>query len=360
VSRYRPLDLFRLVWGLLELLGPRHVARIGGADGNRTAENVVRVLGARDVAQATMLPRVTREAALLGAAVDGLHALSMVGLAVVRPAWRRPALTSATISSAFAVAGLAGRRSSGPAPVRQPAEPVASAPVFTVTSDAVRTGPKHPALADAQDAEREREELLRKLKHARDAGDAERMIDVAHEYAGQVGARTRRLLAERGASRRVASVGWFAGVVLVVAGIWLLVGQWALGYPYDVTGQNTALRDTGFAVLVTLAGLRLWWVARERDHQRWSEPELAQVLVTGDRETARAEAARQTEPVTGGTVAIVLAGLAGAALVAAGALMPHAKAVDGFNELLTGLLVLLCTIGAWRGRREVTTRRSTT
>ena len=43
-----------------------------------------------------------------GAAVDGLHALSMLAAAVVLPRYRRPGLAGAAIATASAVLALAG------------------------------------------------------------------------------------------------------------------------------------------------------------------------------------------------------------------------------------------------------------
>jgi hypothetical protein len=81
----------------------------GGADGRSVA--VVRVLGARHVTQGLAgLVAARRAAALLGAGVDGLHAASMVGLAVLdRRRWRGAA-ASALVALVFALAGSwAGR-----------------------------------------------------------------------------------------------------------------------------------------------------------------------------------------------------------------------------------------------------------
>ena len=93
------------------LLRPAAVAwRVDGdADGRSVA--VVRVLGARHLAQGLAgLVATRRVAALLGAGVDGLHAASMVGLAVLDRRHRRGAAASALVALAFALAGgWAGR-----------------------------------------------------------------------------------------------------------------------------------------------------------------------------------------------------------------------------------------------------------
>ena len=81
----------------------------GGADGRSVA--VVRVLGVRHLAQGLAgLVTARRAAARLGAGVDGLHAASMVGLAVLDRRHRRGAAASALTALAFALAGSwAGR-----------------------------------------------------------------------------------------------------------------------------------------------------------------------------------------------------------------------------------------------------------
>ena len=107
--------------------GPVHAAHVGlggalllrpaavagwvddGAEGRSVA--VVRVLGARHLAQGLAgLVTARRATALLGVGVDGLHAASMVGLAVRHRRHRRGAAASALVALAFALAGSwAGR-----------------------------------------------------------------------------------------------------------------------------------------------------------------------------------------------------------------------------------------------------------
>jgi hypothetical protein len=76
----------------------------------------------------------------------------------------------------------------------------------------------------------------------------------AQADATQTAERTQRTLAHTAARppmRRLA-----AGTLLGV-GAWLLLGQWVLGYPMSVAGQDNALRDVGFAVVLVLSALRL-------------------------------------------------------------------------------------------------------
>lgn len=93
------------------LLRPAAVAgRVAGGATDRSVA-VVRVLGARHLAQGLAgLVAARRAATLLGAGVDGLHAASMVGLAVLDRRHRPGATASALVAFAFALAGSwAGR-----------------------------------------------------------------------------------------------------------------------------------------------------------------------------------------------------------------------------------------------------------
>jgi hypothetical protein len=95
-----------VVHGGALLLRPAAVAARadGGAHGGTVA--VVRVLGARHVVQGLAgLAAAGRRAVLLGTAVDGVHAASMVGLAALARSHRRGAGTSALVALGFAVGG---------------------------------------------------------------------------------------------------------------------------------------------------------------------------------------------------------------------------------------------------------------
>jgi hypothetical protein len=94
----------RGVIGATELVATDRVARwIGAEPADHRVRWIIRLLGARHVTQAvlTTLGR-SRTGHGIGAAVDVLHGLSMVGLACVAPRLRRPALTSAALSGALA------------------------------------------------------------------------------------------------------------------------------------------------------------------------------------------------------------------------------------------------------------------
>ena len=68
---------------------------------------VVRVLGARQIAQAMITsPNPTQAVLWLGAEVDVAHAASMIGLACIDRRYRRAALADAAIAAAFALVGI--------------------------------------------------------------------------------------------------------------------------------------------------------------------------------------------------------------------------------------------------------------
>ena len=106
----------RAGYGMIQLAVPGYSAeqQLGGPL-DPTTLRVVRVLGARQVAQAGLALAFPAEPLLgLGAGVDALHALSMVPVALATPRWRRPALVSGLMAAAFAAAGvLAARRIPG-------------------------------------------------------------------------------------------------------------------------------------------------------------------------------------------------------------------------------------------------------
>jgi hypothetical protein len=110
------LASIRAGYGLIQLALPRYSAeqQLGGPLDSATLR-VVRVLGARQVTQAGLALAYPAEPLLgLGVGVDALHALSMVPLALATPRWRRPALVSGLMATAFAAAGvLAARRIPG-------------------------------------------------------------------------------------------------------------------------------------------------------------------------------------------------------------------------------------------------------
>jgi hypothetical protein len=79
----------------------------GQAPSNR-ARAVVRILGARHLAQAALtMWRPRRTVLAAGAGIDGCHAASMLALAVARPGLRRAGLADAVAAGAFTATGAA-------------------------------------------------------------------------------------------------------------------------------------------------------------------------------------------------------------------------------------------------------------
>ena len=102
----------RACYGTVQLARPAWSAeqQLGGPL-DRATTRVVRVLGARQVAQASLALAFPAEPLLgLGVGADALHALSMLPLAAAAPRWRRPALVSGLMAAAFAAAGLLAAR----------------------------------------------------------------------------------------------------------------------------------------------------------------------------------------------------------------------------------------------------------
>ena len=113
------LASLRAGYGVVQVALPGYSAEeLLGGPLDATTVRVVRVLGARQLAQAGLALAFPDEPlAGLGVGVDALHALSMVPLALATPRWRRPAMVSGLMAAAFAAAGvLAARRIPGDGP----------------------------------------------------------------------------------------------------------------------------------------------------------------------------------------------------------------------------------------------------
>jgi hypothetical protein len=113
VTALRVLSPLRAGIGVARLAYP-HTVIPGLAAGSLSSRGrkVVRVLGARQVAQAVVTGRAPTPAVLwLGTEVDVAHAATMIGLAVVERRYRRAALVDGAIAMAFALVGAAAARS---------------------------------------------------------------------------------------------------------------------------------------------------------------------------------------------------------------------------------------------------------
>lgn len=102
--------LLRTGYGLAQVLVPGRlgavVLRLHRPPGPPLT-HVARVLGARHLAQALPCAVWPRRGVLqAGVAVDGLHAASMVALAVASPRWRRAALAETCLAVIFTALGV--------------------------------------------------------------------------------------------------------------------------------------------------------------------------------------------------------------------------------------------------------------
>src|SRR5206468_6181106 len=87
------------------LLEPERLVAVVGRGGRQPARWLVRLLGARMLAQSGLeLARTTRPVLRAGSAIDALHAASMLALAARRPDYRRSALASAAVAAGSAAA----------------------------------------------------------------------------------------------------------------------------------------------------------------------------------------------------------------------------------------------------------------
>ncbi|MCQ9165981.1 MULTISPECIES: hypothetical protein [unclassified Arthrobacter] len=105
----RTLELVRACYGACELIWPSGVYRVlSGGPPPKGAVTIVRVLGARHVAQAALLAGADRLAAPHGlhrvfSLVDAAHCATMVALAAGSRRLRRPARRDAVIAGSFAL-----------------------------------------------------------------------------------------------------------------------------------------------------------------------------------------------------------------------------------------------------------------
>jgi hypothetical protein len=103
----RATAVLRAAWaGALIVVPERLLGAGAAAPVPAAAVAVARVLGVRHLLQASASALApTGPVAGLGAAIDTLHAASVVGLSALSPRWRRAALLDAMIETGFAAAG---------------------------------------------------------------------------------------------------------------------------------------------------------------------------------------------------------------------------------------------------------------
>ena len=98
--------------GYVGLLSGARLA-VAGADGfasrrtgDRLERSLLELLAGRHFVQLVLtMARPTRKVVAVGATVDALHSLSMVGLAAASPTHRRGAITDAAVAGGLAAAG---------------------------------------------------------------------------------------------------------------------------------------------------------------------------------------------------------------------------------------------------------------
>jgi hypothetical protein len=138
----------------------------------------------------------------------------------------------------------------------------------------------------------------------------------AHERAARLTRRTEQVLrASTDAPMR--SLSRAGAVVLLGLGVWMLVGQWVLSLPLTSSASSTGTRDEGFAVLLSLAALRL--------------------LVAGR-----------------SAVATGIVVVCGVLLVCSGSFLDHSAPRAAVNEVVCGGMALLCGVATLDRRRAAT------
>lgn len=104
------LEALRALYGLLELTMPDTVSgAVLGKRPDKRLRVVLRILGARHLAQAALAMRNPGDVHALGGTVDLLHAASMLALGLIDPRRRRAATLNSCIAALFAAGELRGQ-----------------------------------------------------------------------------------------------------------------------------------------------------------------------------------------------------------------------------------------------------------
>jgi hypothetical protein len=99
----------RAGWGGVLLLDPGFPLRLGGGENSRAVRVATRILGARHIIEAAVLSRDDdAQVRHRIAAIDAVHALSMLGLGAISPRLRRDALLSAASATGLVALSLLG------------------------------------------------------------------------------------------------------------------------------------------------------------------------------------------------------------------------------------------------------------
>jgi hypothetical protein len=108
-GRVRAMGVADCAAGVVLLTVPTSIAGLVADGAARPPTAVVRLLGARLIGQgAAQLLQPAKGTARLAAAIEGAHGASMVGLAVISPRYRRPAVIAAAVAAASLAMELGG------------------------------------------------------------------------------------------------------------------------------------------------------------------------------------------------------------------------------------------------------------
>ena len=104
----RSIELARAGWGLALLAAPRQVMeKVHGLEVDTKSVVIARILGARHLTQASLSGfRPSPEVLAMGVWVDGVHALTALGLAAVDRSRARAGLTDTVVAGVWGGAGL--------------------------------------------------------------------------------------------------------------------------------------------------------------------------------------------------------------------------------------------------------------
>ncbi len=138
--------------------------------------------------------------------------------------------------------------------------------------------------------------------------------DEVRRRAVEANRRTRELIAERtgGPAAPLFPIG---SLFLLIAGVWLIIGEFALPYSHSNPGYNGALRDMAFGVVIALSALWMRHVGPSR-------------------------------------VASLLCLLSGALLLGLAFALPHNSGYIVTDEVFAGTWVLLATAATFEGTQQ--------
>ncbi len=243
------LLVLRSIWGAALLTSPRRVADALRLQLSDTAPGggVIRVLGGRHVGQAAVTAaRPTAPVMAVGAAVDGLHALTALGWGAADRSHRRAGLTDAGLAAGFGVAGaLVARRMVSPG-----GDPAGPGAVRRALPTAAQTGPdperKDEQMPDASKApsDQHRDTSPSGEDEVRDAEQSRATVRPRLMWAG-VGLALVAMFGIGWAMIAESNVGEIVGVVALVVGSFV---AWRGGVLNDVQSSQPMRKEVEAAV----------------------------------------------------------------------------------------------------------------